>query len=542
MSGAEQSGASAPATAPAAAAATSPTGSCSSGGSSSRIPVARAMRRSHSMRLRGEQQRACFPIAETEAPIRNRSMSVSATSTPRLSRRNPPGDRRANTSAGAAAAADESEDDADSVRSFGSACSSMSCDHAYFARNGTTFSGRRMRYVVHCSPHTDDTEEYLTPTQRASRQIRRLKALLNETRKDLESKDRDILRLTKEVVELRLFKASLQAAEDVASGAPPPCGADSSDDEHDAANTASASASPALPTGAACGDAKGGAGAAEEEADKAELPGSLADSGHFEDVGSSSGFSLGRSPAKLDDREGERTRIVNMYERRLAELRRAHVDDVQDMKQRHNDKVEDLLQRLSDTNSRYCELRTEYDKAQDKIRELERETESLRKSMEEHEERNKNMYLKMYMKGQEAAKFEHADQVLEFAHKAPNRVSVPELLKQLQTTENELEHIKEVDQQQTSNSKIPLLSAKEAVTLWLLGTRKALYRRLVEAHASKGEMDPAMTLQFLKSAVYYFLTDRENHQGHLNAIKSILGYTESEKSNIERAYKAYLRK
>ncbi|XP_049856033.1 protein quick-to-court isoform X2 [Schistocerca gregaria] len=501
MSGAEQSGASAPATASAPAAATSPTGSCSSGGSSSRIPVARAMRRSHSMRLRGEQQRACFPIAETEAPVRNRSMSVSATSTPRLSRRNPPGDRRANTSG----AGDESEDDADSVRSFGSACSSMSCDHAYFARNGTTFSGRRMRYVVHCSPHTDDTEEYLTPTQRASRQIRRLKALLNETRKDLESKDRDILRLTKEVVELRLFKASLQAAEDVASGAPPPRGADSSDDEPDAANTASASASPALPTGAACGDAEGGA-------DKAELPGSLADSGHFEDVGSSSGFSLGRSPAKLDDREGERTRIVNMYERRLAELRRAHVDDVQDMKQRHNDKVEDLLQRLSDTNSRYCELRTEYDKAQDKIRELERETESLRKSMEEHEERNKNMYLKMYMKGQEAAKFEHADQVLEFAHKAPNRVSVPELLKQLQTTENELEHI------------------------------KALYRRLVEAHASKGEMDPAMTLQFLKSAVYYFLTDRENHQGHLNAIKSILGYTESEKSNIERAYKAYLRK
>jgi hypothetical protein len=31
--------------------------------------------------------------------------------------------------------------------------------------------------------------------------------------------------------------------------------------------------------------------------------------------------------------------------------------------------------------------------------------------MEEQEERHKSMYLKMYMKGQEAAKFEHADQV-----------------------------------------------------------------------------------------------------------------------------------
>lgn len=60
---------------------------------------------------------------------------------------------------------------------------------------------------------------------------------------------------------------------------------------------------------------------------------------------------------------------------------------------------------------RFCELRADYDQAQDKIRQLERDTESQRRSMEEHEERHKTMYLKMYMKGQEAAKFEHADQV-----------------------------------------------------------------------------------------------------------------------------------
>jgi len=60
---------------------------------------------------------------------------------------------------------------------------------------------------------------------------------------------------------------------------------------------------------------------------------------------------------------------------------------------------------------RFCELRANYDQAQDKIRELERDTESQRRSMEEQEERHKTMYLKMYMKGQEAAKFEHADQV-----------------------------------------------------------------------------------------------------------------------------------
>ena len=64
-----------------------------------------------------------------------------------------------------------------------------------------------------------------------------------------------------------------------------------------------------------------------------------------------------------------------------------------------------------------------------------------------------------------------------------------------------------------------------------------MYRRIVEARSGRSEMDPEITLQFLKSAIYYFLTDKENHQGHLNAIESILGYNESERLNIERSYK-----
>jgi len=53
-----------------------------------------------------------------------------------------------------------------------------------------------------------------------------------------------------------------------------------------------------------------------------------------------------------EDREGERTRIVTMYEKRLEEMQRNHVDECQEMKERHNDKVESLLQRLSDVNNR----------------------------------------------------------------------------------------------------------------------------------------------------------------------------------------------
>lgn len=61
-----------------------------------------------------------------------------------------------------------------------------------------------------------------------------------------------------------------------------------------------------------------------------------------------------------------------------------------------------------------------------------------------------------------------------------------------------------------------------------------MYRQLLEAR-SKNKIDPEITLQFLKSAIYYFLTDKENNQGHLRAILSILGFTPNEISNIDKA-------
>lgn len=66
-----------------------------------------------------------------------------------------------------------------------------------------------------------------------------------------------------------------------------------------------------------------------------------------------------------------------------------------------------------------------------------------------------------------------------------------------------------------------------------------MYKRLVDVQQTKNKVDPEVTLQFLKSAIYYFLTDKENSQGHLNAIESILGFSATEKSNIDkaRAYK-----
>lgn len=65
-----------------------------------------------------------------------------------------------------------------------------------------------------------------------------------------------------------------------------------------------------------------------------------------------------------------------------------------------------------------------------------------------------------------------------------------------------------------------------------------MYRRIIEARSNQGALDPEITLQFLKSAIYYFLTDKENHHGHLNAIESILGFTEAEKHNIDKIHRS----
>nr|CAD7201865.1 unnamed protein product [Timema douglasi] len=459
----------------------------------SRIPVARAqertLRRSASVRLRGESRTQHFPaIAESTdswTQPATHGMCVTLTQQRSLAPM-PPG--RDNGSL---------DDDLDSLASYGSVAS---CDHAYFARNGTTFSGRQMKYVVHCSSHGGATEEYLTPTQRANRKIRRLSALLQQTERDLEKKNLEIGRLTQEVVELRLSQGSKK---DITIPEDSTQDLNTSKDiityQYNEVTTKNQELSVESPDSG--------------RHERSHASSSLGDSGLFEDLG-------GLHVSAVEEREGE-------YELRLEKLLSNHSDQTRELKERHNDKVEELLMRLTDVNNRYCELRTEHDQALDKLHHSNKERDVLRRTLEEQEERHKSMYLKMYLKGQEAARFEHADQ-------APERVSVPELLQQLQDARNELDSMKDC-------YIGSLLSAREAVSLWLLGTRKAMYRRLVESRANKGDLDPEITLQFLKSAVYYLLTDRENHQGHLNAIQSILGYTDTEKLNIDKAYKLYLK-
>uniref|UniRef100_A0A182P4A8 GRIP domain-containing protein n=1 Tax=Anopheles epiroticus TaxID=199890 RepID=A0A182P4A8_9DIPT len=421
------------------------------------------------------------------------------------------------------------DDDLDSLHSYSSVASGMSCDHPYVARNGTTFSGRKMKYVVHCSSHAGQTGgDYLTPTQRAQRQIRRLKELLSQARCDLEQRDSEILRLTKEVVELRLFKASLSSPEERSNSSDAVTVRENTTND---VNTPSSSQdiSPIVDQIDEGVGAKASprhhhhhmqAGIHQvqfiDKLSTSEMQSSFADSGHFEDITTSSIHSKDsyvhtqdRACGSDEEMDAEKKRLVALYEERIEELIKQHQSEEQQLRTANNDRFEVLLQKLAESNTRYCDLVPDYEQAKERIRELEKQLEKLQAQLQEQEDKANKMYLHMYTKGQEAERQEQAERVSDMARASPSRVSIPELMQQLQVTQDELENI------------------------------RTMYKRLIDAQQTKNKVDPEVTLQFLKSAIYYFLTDKENSQGHLNAIESILGFSDVERSNIDkaRAYK-----
>ncbi|XP_026321458.1 uncharacterized protein LOC113231377 isoform X3 [Hyposmocoma kahamanoa] len=403
--------------------------------------------------------------------------------------------------------------DDDSLHSYGSAATAASVDAGYAPFNGTTFSGRSMRYVLHCSSHAGLAgEEYLTPTQRAQKQIRRLKNLLHHAKKDLEKKDSEIFQLTKEVVELRLYKASVCSPDEKSNSSEIVTIRENAEDgslEQD---------SPKQSEPCIHFDVTDGPLYKDETPTRCrnEMQGSFTDSGHFDDLTNSSLHSkesvhmLTHEASCMTDiggGEDDHRSLIAFYEKKIEDVMRAHVGETQELKESHNDRVEALLQKLADVNTRYCELLPNYEQARERIHALEKQLEDANRQLQDGESKHRSMYLQMYNKGVEAAKFElDKDGDQGPCQDQVNRVSVEELLQQLQITQTELENV------------------------------RAMYRRIIEAQkGNKTHIDPEVTLQFLKSAIYYFLTDPENHQGHLSAIENILGFTEAEKKNIRKA-------
>ncbi|XP_035207300.1 polyamine-modulated factor 1-binding protein 1-like isoform X2 [Stegodyphus dumicola] len=448
-------------------------------------------------------------------------------------------------------------DDDSSVKSFGSFVSYTS-----FASQsqGTEASLSRpisrshygKKYILHCDRHLAKQEEYLTPTQRKDKEIRQLKSALMKQTKRCEEKEMEIetlkaemQRLQDTIAELRDGKHNLmnssQESDHLDSmntkNSASEISFESNDtDRSDMQNTVTmnnddSGVSNVLsmsPRNSSEFDDLDRHHSKVTTADKAvctdlslfdfSAPVNKTEINHITTVNHSqrnfsessvaenckdNGSQLEKLAVAASPRlSQEFERFLTTYKQELEQLKAQHREHYQDLKERFNERVDDLLQKLTEANSRYLELRPLFDRAQDKILNIESQLSEVQKDIENQEDYHNQMYLKMYRKGQEAARFEQADEALDFSQRMPKRVSVPDLLRQLQQLELELDQTKQ------------------------------LYR---EAARGMGDRQAEYTLRFLKDAVFYFLTKKDKE--HLKAIQSILGFTDAERMAVAKAMK-----
>lgn len=321
-----------------------------------------------------------------------------------------------------------------------------------------------MKYVVHYSNFAGQVgNDYLTPTQRAQRQIRRLKELLGSARQNLEQKDSEIIRLTREVVELRLFKASLSSPDErsASSDAVTVREADlktSQDvspivDMIDEGGIKVGGVAPLLQTLHQHHQDQGTQHQQLQEQgimlrqhilqesmgdvmiSSNDMQSSFADSGHFEDMTLSSLHSKEDSSSytapQLHDQacgsdeepladcesnaisqfEEQRQELIRMYEQRIEDLIRNQDVANGELKRSNNDRIEALLQKLAECNSRYADIVPDYEQAKERIRELEKQLDDLHRKLATYEQKQKQMYLHMYQQGQDVQEATPSDQV-----------------------------------------------------------------------------------------------------------------------------------
>ncbi|VVC32705.1 Hypothetical protein CINCED_3A012298 [Cinara cedri] len=394
----------------------------------------------------------------------------------------------------------EKDDDCASEKSFGSTTSSQ-CDngHSMFALNGTTYSNRKKGYLHYC-PSNIGSEEYLTPTQRSSRTIRNLRRLLNDAHSELNDKDTEIDQLKRENVELKVKCGYGAANNSIAEG----------DEDEDASRFISSKE----PT---------------PEPDSSKLSRSF----------------LNPSPSPADSGHGDD------YDE-AKKLRQAY----DELREKHNDKIEELLKSLGELNEKYYGLKPKLDEAYIRIKELERENDFLKWSKvvqsKNNEQVTNNHKIKAFSDVLTQThptifvdKKTETDQIHDKFSGA--MINIQKSSEQANTQKNDLAVTSTQTQQiacaekntETENQAIEEDSVDELSNVKLeLKKTKAMYESMLqqqlEQQRQKPINDPEMTLQFLKSAFYYYLSDASNTAGHLNAILSILRYSESEKKIIER--------
>lgn len=231
-------------------------------------------------------------------------------------------------------------------------------------------------------------------------------------------------RLTKEVVELRLFKASLSSPEERSNSSDAITVREMNDPKTSLdcspivdTDITDEGCSKSSPRHALYHSNINPAQLYLEKISNSEMQSSFADSGHFEDITTSSinskdSFVQTRDVACGDDTDD----LVKMYEQKIEELIKCQNEEKQEARDSQS-RVEGLLIKLAECNERYADLVPDYEQAKERIRELEKQLEDLQKKLQEQEDKQNKMYLHMYTKGQESERISHADKVRRHAYK-----------------------------------------------------------------------------------------------------------------------------
>ncbi|CAG0916222.1 unnamed protein product [Notodromas monacha] len=449
--------------------------------------------------------------------------------------------------------------------------------------------GRKQGYVVHQCDNlrgrdgaAGDPGEYLTPTQRASRTIRQLKAQLKKLNEEVVRRRTEVSQLTQEIVKLRSF-----TAED-----------DDEDDEKSDSSTkknkkkkkkkkrkkTTPSLKHLLPD-LTCFNCGFVLTLTSPPASDATLSSPDASGG-----GCGGGLlsNLGRhTPAAVDDDDDDFFVSFEVVEGKLRDceaewgkkLAQAVADksvEMEALRARHNDKVEDLLDKLEQSQNEQARLwqlvqenkdgppketmdsDVQTDVVIDTVElQVNQEGELERKDNEEQVKLKQDLEaaLTELDKLKASADDDGADEPCDISSSLFMTCICAIILMCFGFLAY---YSYGCWGQAMSSAKGSLVSVDAAKSLWILALRKSLREFTRDAETSSDDMaapvpqgskqevkskamsapmyDADVTLQFLKSAMFYFLTDRDNQSGHLKAIQSILNFSDKEKQKIDQVF------
>lgn len=140
-----------------------------------------------------------------------------------------------------------------------------------------------------------------------------------------------------------------------------------------------------------------------------------------------------------DEEEDEHDRVIAVYEERIRQLMQERAEEADTAgTSKHILNIEALLEKLADSQTQYTNLLPDYEQAKERIRELEAHLEALQQKLSQDEDEKNKMYLATF--GVNRGDLQWSGAVEE--EREQNRVSVVELMQQLEVTQSELENVK----------------------------------------------------------------------------------------------------